>query len=111
MKKQKRIIVLVVFILAIVALAVVEADFIRARYTSARAPCINNLRQIDGAKAQWALENKKADTDIPALDDVRFYMKDNTMPKCPNGGIYILGKVGEDPRCSIGGYEHSLPSP
>ena len=30
-----------------------------------RNACINNLRQIDAAKQQWALENSKTDDDIP----------------------------------------------
>src|ERR1043166_6175344 len=106
-EKSKRSVLLAVLILGIIALAVVVPNFIRARHTSARASCINNLRQIDSAKYQWALENKKADTNTPALDDVRAYIKNNTMPKCPNGGIYIMGKVNEDPRCSIGGDGHT----
>jgi hypothetical protein len=32
------------------------------------------------------------------------------MPKCPNGGVYIVGKLGELPKCSIGGPRHTFPS-
>lgn len=45
------------------AMIVVLPNFIRARTIRATNACINNLRQIDAAKQQWALENNKADTD------------------------------------------------
>ena len=34
-------------------------NFVKARQTAQKNACINNLRQIDGAKKQWALDNKK----------------------------------------------------
>jgi hypothetical protein len=68
--------------------------------------CINNLRQIDGAKQQWALENRKTITDVPAEKDVAPYLK-NAIPKCPAGGTYVLGAAGVAPTCSIPG--HALP--
>lgn len=67
--------------------------------------CINNLRQIDGAKEQWALETKpaaNAPVDLPA---VNAYIKGG-QPKCPADGTYTYGNVAEPPRCSITG--HSL---
>ena len=35
-----------------------------------RNQCINNLRQIDAAKQQWALENSKPASAIPAVTDL-----------------------------------------
>src|SRR6266545_3424888 len=32
--------------------------------------CIANLKQIDGAKATWALENKKTNSDIPTTNEL-----------------------------------------
>ena len=69
--------------------------------------CINNLRQIDGAKQQWALENRKVDTAIPTVTKVSVYMKDSAFPVCPSGGAYTIGPVSADPTCSIPG--HVLP--
>src|SRR6266705_5770531 len=66
-----------------------------------RSYCINNLRQIDGAKQQWALENHKTTNDMPIWEDVRPYFKNGIA--CPQGGTYILGRVDEPPRCSISG--------
>jgi hypothetical protein len=68
--------------------------------------CINNLRQIDGAKQQWALENKKSAQALPAPDDIGPYIK-NGVPKCPANGVYAINAVDADPTCSIPG--HQLP--
>jgi chromosome segregation ATPase len=77
---------------------------------AARNQCINNLRQIDAAKNQWALENNKTATAIPTAQDIAPYIKldaDGNIPGCPAGGIYTIGAVGVNPTCSIPG--HVLP--
>jgi outer membrane lipoprotein-sorting protein len=77
---------------------------------SQRNACINNLRQIDAAKNQWALENNKKAGTVVTEDDVKPYIKldaDGNLPKCPSGGTYTIGKVGEKPTCSTAG--HFLP--
>src|SRR6266478_4702290 len=48
-------IMIVVAIIGLLA-AIAIPNFVRARSTSQKNACINNLRQIDGAKQQWALE-------------------------------------------------------
>ena len=58
----------VVMIPMMVAIAV--PNFVKARNTAQKNACINNLRQIEAAKQQWALENKKEDTDTPTQSDV-----------------------------------------
>lgn len=63
--------------------------------------CIANLKQIDGAKEQWALELRKTTNDVPTWTDLigtDKYIK-NT-PVCPSNGIYKLNKVGDPPTCS-----------
>jgi chromosome segregation ATPase len=72
-----------------------------------RNACINNLRQIDAAKQQWALENKKTADAIPTAQDLSPYFKDGIFPVCPSGGTYMIGTVGEVPTCSVPG--HALP--
>jgi hypothetical protein len=74
--------------------------------TSLRNSCINNLRQIDGAKEQWALENHKQPSDLSITSEIDEYIKGGH-PHCPSGGIYTYGKVSESPRCSI--KDHVLP--
>ncbi len=62
--------------------------------------CINNLRMIDGAIQQWALENKKTAQSIATERDIVPYLKDGVLPKCPSGGTYTIGAVGAAPTCS-----------
>jgi hypothetical protein len=67
--------------------------------------CINSLKQIEDAKATWALENKKSNTDTPTATDLYgegAYVRDE--PKCPEGGNYMIGSVQQKPRCSIPGH-------
>jgi hypothetical protein len=67
--------------------------------------CIANLKQIVGAKATWALEQKKSNSDIPTTNElygVTNYIRD--MPVCPRGGTYTLGRVDQKVRCSIPGH-------
>jgi len=74
----------------------------------ATAACINNLRQMDGAKQQWALEYKKTPTDTPTLDDIKPYLnKADQSSICPAGGTYSLNVLSAEPTCSIPG--HALP--
>ena len=82
-------------------LAIAVPNFIKARDTAQMNMCINNLRQIDSAKQQWALENKKQPTDIPTASDLAPYLKGGLMPKCAAGGDYQINAVGEKPACSI----------
>jgi hypothetical protein len=74
----------------------------------ATAACINNLRQIDGAKQQWALEYKKSATDTPTWDDLMPYLGRTAQAlRCPDGGMYSINVLTEVPTCSTPG--HALP--
>jgi len=66
--------------------------------------CINNLRQIDAAKQQWALENNKTADATPTEVDLKIYIKGNALPTCPTNGKYTIGKVNELPTCSVTGH-------
>jgi hypothetical protein len=110
--REKLIVVAVVAVYLFLLCAVVLPNFIRARSTSAQNACINNLRQIDGAKQQWALENNITNDAKPSWANVQPYMgrgSQGESPKCPQGGTYILGRLSELPSCSIGGPRHTLP--
>jgi hypothetical protein len=72
--------------------------------TAEQNACIVNLRIIDSAKAQWALENHKQNSDTPTEQDLAPYIGGgpaHEFPICPEGGKYIIGSVGEKPRCAI----------
>ena len=51
-------IMIVVAIIGLLA-AIAIPNFVKARATSQANACINNLRQIDAAVNEWALENHK----------------------------------------------------
>jgi RNA polymerase sigma factor (sigma-70 family) len=74
----------------------------------ARNGCINNLRHIDGAIQQYALENKLTADDTVTAEQILPYLKDTNIMRCPLGGTYGLGRVGDKPTCSMPG--HALPS-
>jgi membrane protein involved in colicin uptake len=85
-------------------------DLAAAKQKEKDDACVNNLRLIDSAKQQWALEYKKLATDTPALEDLRPYIgrgPNGEMPTCPDGGTYTIGTVGEKPTCSNAA--HVLP--
>ena len=85
--------------------AIAIPNFVKARATSQQNACINNLRQLDAAKNQWALENRKTATDVPTQADLLPYLRQ--WPVCPQGGAYTIGPVGQSPKCSIS--SHKLP--
>jgi hypothetical protein len=66
--------------------------------------CLNNLRQIDGAKQQWALENQKTFGAPVTAQDILPYLANNQMPVCPTGGSYSTTTVGANPTCTIPGH-------
>ncbi len=71
------------------------------------AQCINNLRQLDGAKQTWALEMKKSPNDVPTWQDVMPYLgpPNSPAPTCPAGGIYQLNDMNKPPTCSFPGHQ------
>lgn len=97
-------IMIVVLIIGIL-LAVAVPNFTTARENSRARACIANLKQIQGAKDQWAIANKKGSTDSCDWSDLvgtDKYMK--LTPTCPSGGSYTLGTIGEDPTCNVYGH-------
>ena len=91
-------IMIVVAIIGLLA-AIAIPNFVRARETAQANACINNLRQIDGAKDQAALENGLSDGgDVDAL--VGLYIK-NGDPTCPVGdtayGDQVVGTAAACP--------------
>ena len=90
-------IMIVVAIIGLLA-AIAIPNFVRARDTARTNACIANLKQIDGAKQIYALENGLADTVTPTWANlVPDYIK--KQPACPGGGTYAINTVGTDPTC------------
>ena len=76
----------------------------KARKTAAANGCANNLRQINVAKNQWALENGKTIHDTPTLEDLLPYLKKGVFPKCPLGGSYTINALKNVPTCVVVGH-------
>lgn len=105
----------IMIVVAIIGLlsAIALPNFIRSRSSAQQNACINNLRQIDGAVQQWALENKAGPSDAVTEDNIEGYMGrgvniDTIL--CPAGGAaattfalsYTIDKVDTAPLCKIG---------
>jgi RNA polymerase sigma factor (sigma-70 family) len=70
--------------------------------------CLNNLRQIDAAMQQCALEHRLTATNIITAEQILPYLMNQQLPQCPAGGTYTFGSLNELPVCSIPG--HALPA-
>jgi prepilin-type N-terminal cleavage/methylation domain-containing protein len=103
-------IMIVVAIIGLLA-AIAIPNFVKARTTAQRNACINNLRQIDGAKEQWALETKKKTGDACTSADILDYIKGKTFPTCPSTGDYTVNAIDTPPTCPNSGdpLKHILP--
>ena len=97
---------IVVAIIGLLA-AIAIPNFIKARATSQANACINNLRQIQAAVDQMAIErglHTGSSYNFPG--DITPYIKltsTGVLPTCPAGGIYQEGAIGTMvAACSLG---------
>jgi len=77
-------IMIVVAIIGLLA-AIAIPNLIRSRETSEMNLCIDNLRMLDGAKQQWALEKGQISTSVPQSSDIQPYLGrgNGVLPVCP----------------------------
>ncbi|MGB9620156.1 MAG: competence type IV pilus major pilin ComGC [Armatimonadota bacterium] len=93
--------IMIVVLIISVLLAIAIPNFMRARETSRAKACCSNLRQIETAKEQNAMDNKLSDGDDVVGDLWPDYIKEE--PQCPSGGTYTINPIGTNAECSIGG--------
>lgn len=86
-------------------MAIAVPNFVKARHVAMQNACINNLREIQAAKSEWALEKNKTQGDVPTAYDLTPYLPGGKFPTCPAGGTYTIGAVSNTPTCSIPGHE------
>ena len=101
-------IMIVVAIIALLA-AIAIPNFVKARTSSQKTACIANLKQIEGAKATWAMEMKKSSTATPATSELygaTLYIRE--VPGCPGGGTYAENAVDTKPSCTLSTEGHTL---
>jgi len=106
-KKGGFTLVEIMIVVAIIGLltAIVIPNFVKARQTAQKEACIANLKQIEGAKALWGLDN--GGTGTPTFTGtnglVSQYIKKE--PTCPGGGTYTIGNLNTEPTCDVPGHE------
>jgi prepilin-type N-terminal cleavage/methylation domain-containing protein len=109
-------IMIVVAIIGLLA-AIAIPNLIRSRATSETNLCIDNLRMLDAAKQQWALEKGQIGTAIPQASDVQPYLGrgNGVLPVCPIdpnlsfATSYSLLNCQTPPVCLILSSTHVLP--
>ena len=109
-------IMIVVAIIGLLA-AIAVPNFIHARTHSQMNACINNLRQIDGAKQEWGLETGAGPTAQPRSRVLQTYLgrgSAGTLPYCPLDSTksydisYVEGDLQTPPICRIDTNSHVL---
>ena len=117
MKRAFTLIEIMIVVLIIgILLAIAVPNFVRAREASRAKACVANLKQIDSAKEQWAMDTRAssgaAGPAMTALVGAAGYIKSD--PTCPSSGTYTINAIGTNPVCSVGGVvtnplSHTLP--
>lgn len=99
------------FLVAIsISVVIAGAAFlvISARSRAAASKCMYYLEVIRGAKYQWAKQLEKPMDAKPTWDDICWYTgvgSTNECPfRCPSGGTYVIGKIGDLPICPVHGF-------
>src|SRR6185369_5057959 len=104
---NRRRILLIFALLIGAAIGAILPFLLKERGGDPAPPCCNHLKGIDSAKAFWAMDQRRTTDDIPTDSDLFGHGRPLAeKPVCPQGGKYIIGKVGEKPRCTFPG--HSL---
>lgn len=70
-----------------------------------RNRCINNLRMIDSAKEEWALEFSRGSGVEADPAGIAQYIKGARLPTCPAGGTYKVNVIGVNPQCTVPGHQ------
>ena len=97
----------IALLVAIIPISLLSAiaipSFMQARDTSMRQSCINNLRLLDGAMQQYALDNSNGlASSMTQLVGTNAYIKD--LPVCRGGGAYTLpASLDGQTSCSVHG--------
>jgi type II secretory pathway pseudopilin PulG len=89
---------------------------LRARVKGQESTCLDNLRLLDWAKQQWALENKSAPTSTPTPAELMPYLGRGAgkLPICPADpshtftSSYTMNDCSTAPACQIVA-SHALP--
>jgi prepilin-type N-terminal cleavage/methylation domain-containing protein len=103
------IVVSLIVLLAMIAIP----NFLKTRATAWQGACVSNLRHIDDAIQQWAMENGKSGSANVGFTDISSYLRRSVI--CPAGGqtfddSYLLTIVEENATCRQAPASHILPT-
>ncbi len=106
-------IMIVISIIGLLA-GVAIPNLVKSRSTANMHTCIGNLRQVNLAIQQWALETRQGEDASVSATDVLPYLNGDI--RCPSGGktfadSYFLTTVQNRPTCRIMPNTHKLPDP
>lgn len=99
-------IIIVVGVIGLLAVIAVP-NFLKSRTQAQTNACINNLRQIDNAKEQLAMEAKLETGSSVTVSSVNTFIKGGTTLSCLAGGSYTYHNIGTNPVCNISGHVYS----
>ncbi len=117
MNKKGFTLVEIMIVVAIIGLlaAIGIPSFQKARDNSRTKACINNLRMIDAAKEQWAMEENGNTGDPVVATDIDSYLRGGTaVVICPADSTktfatsYTINTVGTNSACQIDATNHTL---
>ena len=93
-------------IVAIIGLlaAIAIPSFVKARETAQVHACVNNMRMLDSAKEQVAMEKGYVEgRELSEAELDAFISGGLAALQCPRGGSYTLNPLGVEPACSVHG--------
>ena len=116
MKRILQVLALLVAVAMFAFIALFVAAYLKPK--SNRIPNWRlNLMQIELVKREWAADRVGTTNDAPTLGDLRPYFPDwqtnhiyvtNDEVVDPDGGVYTIGRLGEQPSCIVGGHRMRL---
>lgn len=94
---------MIVIVIIGILINIAIPNLVRAREQTRAKSCAQNLRRIESAKQQWAIDNRRAGsaTPLPAqLYGSGLYLR--AAPICPGNYSYSINSVDTDPACALG---------
>jgi prepilin-type N-terminal cleavage/methylation domain-containing protein len=106
MKKQMKqgfTLVEIMIVVAIIGLlaAIAIPSFVKSRDTTRKNTCISNMRLLDSAKEQFAIDQNTPPDGTVAMTNLLEYLKGGEEPICPQGtNVYFTSiTVSNVPTC------------
>ena len=107
---------IVILVLGMLA-SIASANYRRATDEARKSSCINNLRQIDSAKGQWAIEHYEPGNTTPDAEDLAPFIKGGVAKVfCPGDSArtfatsYSINDLDTNATCLLYPTKHVVPA-